>query len=95
MSSCQTDLPKGVISSEPNWTALFFIKRPEDVVITFVSKYLCKFVFKIRSHLRWERSVSTAALNSMVWSVGDVVIDELAHLTRKRKILTLFFSPPA
>ena len=29
LSSSQTDLPKGVISSEPNWTALFFIKRPE------------------------------------------------------------------
>ena len=26
----------------------------------------------------------------MVWSVGDVVIDELAHLTRKRKTSTLF-----
>ena len=89
MSSSQTDFPKGVISSEPNWTALFFIKRPEECCFNM------KFVFKIRSHLRWERSVSTAALNSMVWSVGDVVIDELAHLTRKRKTLTLFSSPPA
>ena len=29
----------------------------------------------------------------MVWSVGDVVIDELAHLTRKCKTFTLSSSP--
>ena len=31
-------------------------------------------------NLRWERSVLAATLDSVVWRVGDVVVDELAHL---------------
>ena len=31
-------------------------------------------------NLRWECSVLAATLDSMIWCVGDVVVDELAHL---------------
>ena len=44
-------------------------------------------------HLRWECSVSSATLDPMIWSVGDVVVNELAHLKDEAKFSQRFLAP--
>ena len=72
-------LPKGIVAEEPDWAAFLFIKAPAEsgsLAVETADK-------SPSGHLRWESSVSPATLDPVIWSVGDVVVDELTHLNEE------------
>ena len=76
----RSHLPEGIIAEQADWTAFFFIKAPTNVghlQLTNLDIW--------GGHLRWECSVSSATLDPMIRSVGDVVVNELAHLKEEDK----------
>ena len=71
-------LPKGIVAEEPDWAAFLFIKTPAE------SGSLAIEAVKSPSRdLRWESSVFPATLDPVIRSVGDVVVNELAHLNEE------------